>query len=589
MQNVQPNSDVRWAPGSRRHIRILLAAGLIAVLGFLISPQAADRQEFFGPTFRIQATAGSFNRDPALDLSQDSENPPLCPEPIRFVLHDLPPQSQVIIGSLDVTAKLHRIRLQAESDGPEMDASDTADQGGQRNSRFDQFQSLRGNNLPTSTRRPFGPDTKGLASPYCDASPRGDSRQSCDPVCVAPSGPRGANRIFLVPSFSEDAVHNEIRSGRHVHAGELVDVYWCDFALTEFSGKAAATDVSESAIRAEAAFICAVLEQRVLPRVYQLLGTISDIDHSEKLTIVLAALDSQERLHEFPVRGCVRPTDLLSPANPGAGDIVYLDPRPELDALSGQDAIETARDKEIGGEKPDAELVALLAHEVAHAAVYSRILEHRLRKHSTLSDACEDQLPAWLNEAIAHSVERELVPESRNFARRLSHFRSATESCPVFSPADVIPFAQRRRGPRAAATLFLQSISPESQGLRSLTEIDKPLLMRIERLAGQPFCDAFRNFCIAEVVAQTSASKDPEVSNAAAVPAVNDESVNQISGDSSRFISLRGTAMIHVPVRTGLRRLVIEVNPAARLQVTALTRDFRAVVCREEERPLVSR
>ena len=113
---------------------------------------------------------------------------------------------------------------------------------------------------------------------------------------------------------------------------------------------------------------------------------IADVDGDSCLTIAVCALSDDNTNTENPLLGCVRASDFLEDDSLG-GDIIYLDYR-----LPGTPA-----------------LTAVLTHEIAHAAVFSRIRFWRDKGHV----AC--LLPAWLNESIAHPANFGVVPKAQIF------------------------------------------------------------------------------------------------------------------------------------------------------------------------------
>lgn len=468
---------------------------------------------------------------------ESRSSPELRQEPVRtpnremhpdtssvFVVTDIPTNSMLVIGSLDQSAAFHTIRLKCEPKSP---GAETESLGEVRSDN--EF-------------RRISAKSQSVASVE-------DSR-----IVTRPSLPLGQDRCFLVPVFDKDTIRNELRAGTAVYSSSRVQVYRCGDSTTS---RLLPNDVTDPGLRNRkssefAARICAALEDDVLNRVSALLGSISDVDHNGTLTVVLTQLDQQSKPAEFPIRGCVRQSDFLSSDQPGAGDILYLHDTEQI----RQDASAT-----------DRELVALLAHEVAHATVYSRVLEQLCNAPKGVHLDIDEGLPPWLNEAIAHYVESELVPGSGNLAKRMTDFRFTPHLCPVFAPADVIPFHQRRRGIRAAGTLFLQSFCTRPDSLRLLTEISVPLNERIERIADQSFAGVFRDFCVSQVRAEFCSPDGDSVNGVIA----GDGTPCRLQNGGEQPIQLRGTAMTSLRIATPIQRLVVESDSEAQLQVTLIT------------------
>ncbi len=178
------------------------------------------------------------------------------------------------------------------------------------------------------------------------------------------------------------------------------------------------------------------------------LGTIHDLDHDGQLSILITELDCQDD-RAVPVLGCVRPSDFLGACDESSSelaelsDVVYLDA-----ALSSK-----------------ADLAALLAHELSHAAVYCRLHDRRMNKQAPL------ELPEWMHEGIAHLQEPLSARESSVFLERQALFYDAPSRSPVCPNPIVSSRAERRGGSRVAVTRFLQfALRPEQQWGQWLSE-----------------------------------------------------------------------------------------------------------------------
>jgi|GEM_PF-3999430 len=217
---------------------------------------------------------------------------------------------------------------------------------------------------------------------------------------------------------------------------------------------------------ATAQTIASTIANSIRPQVERRLGSVRDVDHDGYLTIALIRLTSSDTRESHPLLGCVRPADFLG-NDPTSGDIVYIDPR-----------IVSSRS-----------CAPVLAHELAHAAVFSRLLELRD------SVAEVEMLPSWLNEAIAHACERDMFPDSSNLARRIDCWMRDTGRWPL------IPRIRRSnevsaRGPeRAAGVMFVEFLQQE----QSLCElVDSAALRTDNSLEGHSdaFTSRFRDWSV---------------------------------------------------------------------------------------------
>lgn len=166
---------------------------------------------------------------------------------------------------------------------------------------------------------------------------------------------------------------------------------------------------------------------KVLKVVSQSIGPIADLDADGRLALVLGQLADPipAQNNQEPIRGCVRPADFQA-RSPGSVDVIYLDPKHLLiDELQG-----------------------LLAHEFAHAATFSLLVE---------SGQTPTAMPGWLNEAIAHHIEQQIAPHSNNLLQRRRLFDAKTWLYPSAIP-DEFTGMELRRGPsRIASMELLQS------------------------------------------------------------------------------------------------------------------------------------
>jgi len=226
---------------------------------------------------------------------------------------------------------------------------------------------------------------------------------------------------------------------------------------------------------------------------------IVDIDGDRRLSIVVCELSDGKSNSDVPLFGCVRAIDFLEDDCLG-GDIIYLDYR-----LLGTPA-----------------LTAVLTHEMAHAAVFSRIRFWRNKGHV----GC--LLPAWLNESIAHSCEFRRCPTSSNLADRISAYLSDTGRWPLM-PSQRGFNTVSARGPVRAAGLFYVEFLRQLQTLDVLIDAE----VRNERLHTQAvdavFAEAFRGWTV-WMSDQEQSGKLPLVVRA--LP----------EAESAKSVAIRGTA-----------------------------------------------
>lgn len=233
-------------------------------------------------------------------------------------------------------------------------------------------------------------------------------------------------RRFLAPRYGVSGVADSAVSARLVAADQNVAVY-VDLTLpVEQQNKWLGTPSR----------LPLPLISELLNAVAERLGPIHDLDHDGRLAILITGLDCQEDSQSVPVLGCVRPSDFLGLATDAHSgreltDVVYLDHC----LPSGND------------------LTALLAHELAHASVYCRLLDRQTNRKEPLD------LPEWLHEGIAHHLEFLLAEKTQVYRDRLEQFHRAPHRAPICASAVVSSRSERRGGSRAAVSRFLQFAS----------------------------------------------------------------------------------------------------------------------------------
>lgn len=226
---------------------------------------------------------------------------------------------------------------------------------------------------------------------------------------------------------------------------------------------------------------------------------IADVDGDNHLTIVVCALSDGKTNTENPLLGCVRANDFLGDDSLG-GDIIYLDYR-----LPGTSA-----------------LTAVLTHEIAHAAVFSRIRFWRDKGHV----AC--LLPAWLNESIAHSCEFRRCPQSTNLSDRISTYLSDTGRWPLM-PNQRGFNAVSTRGPVRAAGLFYIEFLRQFQTLDALIDAEVRDGMQEPEATDAEFAKSFRDWTVWMSERQQTGEIPLEI-------------LSLPESESKRRVTIRGTA-----------------------------------------------
>jgi hypothetical protein len=193
---------------------------------------------------------------------------------------------------------------------------------------------------------------------------------------------------------------------------------------------------------------------------------IADVDGDSRLSIVVCELSDGKTNAETRLLGCVRANDFLEDDSLG-GDIIYLDYR-LLDTPA---------------------LTAVLTHEIAHAAVFSRIRFWRDKGHVARL------LPSWLNESIAHSCEFRRCPNSTNLADRISAYLSSTGRWPLMPNQRGFNVVSAR-GPVRAAGLFYIEFLRQSQTLDALIDAEVRDGTQQPEAADAVFAESFRDWTV---------------------------------------------------------------------------------------------
>ncbi len=304
------------------------------------------------------------------------------------------------------------------------------------------------------------PDAISAAgAPFVESTEMGkaEAPNNRQPSPFVRSASADRRRRFTVPLFTAVGVSDRTLLLHEIGHGDHVRVYAS--ARNNSAAKLARAVVER-------------LERRLIRFVETRVGALADADRDGYLTVVLSQLETREPVHTGgePVRGCVRAADVLAPGDFG-GDIIYLSETLPVDE----------------------ELDAILAHEVTHLAIFSRLC----------TSAERTQLPGWLNEAVAHYVECQVNPGSRNMATRLATFRRRPADFPVVVPDHHASLSLRRGPSRAAGCLFISSVLLRlpQRAVHDVVAGSGGAVQRLEHVTGRSFGELFRDWGLQMIAA----------------------------------------------------------------------------------------
>lgn len=465
------------------------------------------------------------------DVATDTATRESCPDR-RFnsgittpvaIIRDIRPGARIVLGSLDVSGARHQIRIKMGSN----DAAPKTPEDAIPVCRFS-AREVRPFDRPDLEIRPDMSDTS-ISIQTCECPPS-MARTSHTPFSALAS----RHRVFLTPHFHDNGASHEAVECQMVGESKATHVY-VDRRLSKEAHP-------ELFCTATFKRLSVAVENRALPIVECWIGAIADVDDDRKLSIVITDLDrqSQTTIDRPPIHGCIRELDFHPDAS-FCGDIVYVDPA--IFDVSVE------------------ELAALLTHELTHAAMCSRQIEHPRSSRDPLNPhslpTANSVVPAWMNEAVAHLVELNCSPQSPNFHRRINSFEQDTSRCPIVADESVLSLQERRGGSRFASTLFLaQFLSSPRQVQRLLESTELSLDRRIASVTDCPFDEVFRNWTLSMAATNTVdlAIRGRLLPNAS---------------NASEF-SLCGTAFVCIECPAESTSLLIEADPAARLQISVL-------------------
>lgn len=481
------------------------------------------------PNTTAQKTPGS-----ACVVPDDATEVALCVQPtesINTARLRIAPGTSLLLGSLDQTATQHQIRITWHAD-----RSDDSESNHQLASSHSVLSFPTDWELPVEVSMPqpgvrgpqFAKLTNSENQPASNGLHASVAARPMEAVVAQHTLTEKRTSRFVVPYFSGQLVHDRHVLAREVARGDRVSVYLVEgdqaaFHQDESQAMDIAVEVAVDIIRRT--------ESRVLDFVQTQLGPIDDLNNDGRLSFVLGRLSDHRSKNSMqqPITGCVRPDDFLpelqtadSP-NPG-GDIVYLD----CTLPAGK------------------ELDAVLAHELTHAATFCVI--------NTLANPRSNQLPGWLNEAVAHYIEHQINPQSENLKDRLADFTRHPNRFPLVIPDNVHQLSLRRGPTRAAACLFLSStleqLPPET--LRSLVCCPKSGTERLESVTGESFSGLLRSWGLNLMASSRDFPRH----------VLNDR--------QSRLLNLAGTAFTWTAPATESGTFEIEATPESLLQVTII-------------------
>jgi hypothetical protein len=276
--------------------------------------------------------------------------------------------------------------------------------------------------------------------------------------------------------------------------------------------------------------LCQSINDSWLPAVADWIGPVPDLDGDGCLSLIVSRLDDGSRRDEPPMLGCVRGSDFTGDAHASPlTDVIYLD----VALLRSED------------RNP------VVVHELTHAAIYA----HAARQHKTAT--CH-QVPAWLNESLAHLVEQRVCGPASGFAGRMNAFASAPSRHPIVARDDSLPWSARRGGTRAAGTLFLASVVRNPNDARQLLDAGDDLPAALEQITGRAWEELLRDWSVQCVLDDGESSLS--------MPIMRREFA---AGASIREL-VHGTAFCVFECRTDLSCVEVTSDATASIQVTII-------------------
>ncbi len=452
-------------------------------------------------------------------------------------LGSIPHNARIIVGSLDLSGAPHVVTLEVITRGD-----------GSSNARTTESEGVTSSNIRSHVLSAH-PMTSAVASECSDLDQTVVLRVSDDqlrnnycltgPTCPGmaadPAKSERETRQFLIPHFEPSGTTHEVSTASLIACDAQVAIFADDSLLMSHSGRL--DHVPRDEIIQAGERILQTLEMGLQEFVQHCVGPISDLDGDQHLSIVITDLDRQDKNSPIPVRGCVRDRDFLEHgAVDFTGDIVYLD----CSLPHGS------------------ELAAMLAHELTHAAVFSRIREQH---HSNPANASQaPAVPSWLNEAIAHWVELRITARPEAFLQRVALFQANPACNPIVASESFLSAECRRGGSRAAGVLFLRQFVPQTDQLSLLLHTDATLEERLAMISGTPFADVFRKWTMSQALSTAEQNLNP--GGFTALPHSASSNVLQKR--------LYGTAFFVLRCNAPVQQLQITSEKASQLQITVV-------------------
>ncbi|MEP3478894.1 MAG: hypothetical protein ABJZ55_06580 [Fuerstiella sp.] len=462
---------------------------------------------------------------PFPSLPRESRAGIVDPTPVQIAI-SVSAGQVVAIGSLDRSIRLHDLQLsvhpQKQRSEPDQIWFDVA-------------------NVPRL------PEPNALAPDRAIDTSNGGLQSLTSTSSKIPAAPASPARDLLPPNFQTSRRFELpfFREG-NVYQRTLIRELICYDNQIAIYGDPQSTD---HVAAADAILQCGI--PTVLKFVSQSIGKISDLDGDGRLALVLGQLAdahaahadsspmnaSEPKANQEPIRGCVRPADFQK-ARPDGVDAIYLDPR-HLQVN---------------------ELQSLLAHEFAHAATFSLLVE---------SGQPPTAIPGWLNEAIAHYLEQQIAPTAENLQQRRRLFQAQPWMYPAVIPEQFTGMALRRGPSRIASLELLQSARPTTvdKNLRTLITCPGDGINRLVTANRTDFKSLFRNF-----TRQLVQQRDDIAHQRGTRPAIENlpSPAFRIKSASKQAIQIRGTAVAISSPADQDCELLIKTTRDAMLQITVI-------------------
>lgn len=290
--------------------------------------------------------------------------------------------------------------------------------------------------------------------------------------------------------------------------------------------------------------IIRTFDHEVYPRACRELGHALDVDRDGRFTMLLTGRLGRLVNGGVSVSGFVRGSDFYRDTPPPFGnrcDMMYLN----------------------ADLKPGPHLRTVLAHEYTHAVIFS---EHVFGPRP--AGVFENDEESWLNEALAHHIEKQRGYGWTNLDYRVSAFLNAPHRYGLVIPDYYRAGLWRSHGHRGATFLFLEACV-QAHGPELISRLVQSPLMGVHNLEVASACrfeDLFRAWSIALVQAPPTGTLGERWLSGPRIETLS------LSGARREF-RLAGTGvaffLLHSPSRQAAR-VTIEAAAAAGLQATLI-------------------